>query len=76
MKILKRAGRQPQSKLEKRISTIGTADLVIWAENCLSTVGRNVAGIGEKTAERYDEALMGAEALVAIVQELKKRNNV
>lgn len=76
MRIFKKDGSQQPTKLEKRVSTIGTVDLVIWAENCLSTVGRNVAGLGEKSPERYEEALLGAEALVAIVKELKKRSNV
>ena len=71
----RRAGNQPQSKLEKRVSTIGTTDLIIWAENCLSTIGRNVAGLGDKTPERYAEALLGADALVAIIKELQRRND-
>jgi hypothetical protein len=47
--------------------------LVIWTENALFAIGKNVAGVGAKTPEQYAEAVMGAEALYAITLELKKR---
>lgn len=47
----------------------------MWMENALYTIGKNVAGLGQKSPEQYEEALIGAEALVAIVKELKKRHN-
>jgi hypothetical protein len=74
----KEAGPQPQSqtKLEKRVSTISTPELVTWAENSLYVVGKEVTG-WMRTKEEYllDEALVGGEALVAIIKELKKRSN-
>ncbi|CAB4123718.1 hypothetical protein UFOVP45_13 [uncultured Caudovirales phage] len=75
MKIFQKTkdGSQPQTRIEKRVSTIGTTDLVIWAENSLSSIGKNIAGLGPKTYESYAEAELGAEALLAIVRELKKR---
>jgi hypothetical protein len=75
MKIFKKAGQPQRTKLQTRISGIGTSELVIWAENSLSEIGRNVAGLGEKTFERYAEAEIAAEALLAICQELKKRSS-
>lgn len=47
----------------------------MWVENSLFAIGKNIAGTGNKTLEQYDEAEFGAEALLAIVQELKKRAN-
>jgi hypothetical protein len=47
----------------------------MWVENSLFVIGKNIAGAGAKTADQYDEAELGAEALLAIVQELKKRAN-
>lgn len=74
MKILKKAGHQPQSKLQKRVSGISTPELTIWAENSLFTIGKNIAGIRGGTPELLKEAEVGAEALLAIVQELIKRS--
>lgn len=55
---------------------IGTTDLVLWAENALFVIGKNLT---QWTREHDDallaEAHMGAEALLAITEELKKRNH-
>ena len=53
---------------------ISTPELVTWAENSLFVIGKNVTG-WMKTKEGFllDEADLGAEALYAITQELKKR---
>jgi hypothetical protein len=45
----------------------------MWVETTLSSIGKSVAGMGEKTFERYAEAEMSAEALLAMVTELKNR---
>jgi hypothetical protein len=46
----------------------------MWVENSLAVIGRNVAGTGVKSTDSYAEAEIGAEALLAICQELKKRS--
>lgn len=77
MKIFKRAGKnQPtnQTPLQKRISRIGNTELITWAENQLFIVGKEVTGwmrTGNKVL--LDEAETGAEALLEIVRELKRR---
>jgi hypothetical protein len=70
----KKDGSQPQTKLQKRVGMISTPELVTWAENSLFVIGKNVTG-WMKTKEGFllDEADLGAEALYAITQELKKR---
>lgn len=72
MKIFKKAGQPQPTKLEQRVSKIGTSDLVMWAENSLFVIGKEVTN--RKSENALDEALLGAEALVAIVKELKKRS--
>lgn len=53
---------------------ISTPELVTWAENSLFVIGRDVTGwLRSKDAAMLDEADLGAEALYAITQELKKR---
>lgn len=70
----KKAGNQHQTKIQKRVATISTPDLVMWVENSLFTIGKGVTS-WQKTQqiEQLYEAEMGAEALLAITQELKKR---
>lgn len=55
---------------------IGTTDLVLWAENALFVIGKNLTQWtrGQDDA-LLEEAYMGAEALLAITEELKKRNH-
>ncbi|CAB4128815.1 hypothetical protein UFOVP223_76 [uncultured Caudovirales phage] len=45
----------------------------MWTENLIAAVGKAVAGLGPKTPERMYEAEENAVALLAVVQELKKR---
>lgn len=73
MKILKKAGQPQPTKLQKRISGISTSELQMWTENLIAAVGKAVAGLGPKTPERMYEAEENAVALLAVVQELKKR---
>jgi hypothetical protein len=72
----KKGGSQPQSKIEKRVSTIGTYDLVLWAENALYVIGKEITHHQrDKNADALYEAELGAEALLAIVRELRSRSN-
>lgn len=78
MKIFqkKKDGYQPQSKLEKRIASISTPELVGWAENSLFVIGRDLTGwLRSKDALQLEEAAMGAEALQAVVRELQRRSD-
>ena len=70
------AGHQPQTKLEKRVASISTPELVMWAENALFVIGKEATGwMRTRDQALLDEADLGAEALYAITQELKRRAN-
>jgi hypothetical protein len=73
----KKDGHQPQnqSKLEKRVASLPTSDLVMSVETALFSIGKNVAGVGRKTPQNYEEALWGAEAVLAMCKELKRRSD-
>jgi len=61
-------------KLANRVSKIPTADLSLWIDQALSETSRtmsNYASSGDKL--HLDEALIGAEAVNALVSELHKR---
>lgn len=75
MKILKKVGRQQPTKLQKRVAGIATSDLIMWAENALYVIGKEITHHQrDKSFEALEEAHMGAEALLAIVKELQKRS--
>jgi hypothetical protein len=77
MKIFqkKTGGHQHQTKIEKRVATIATPDLVMWAENALFVIGKEVTHWQrDKSDYALEEAALGAEALTAIIKELKKRS--
>jgi hypothetical protein len=76
MKIFqkKKGGSQPQTKLEKRIAGISTSDLIVWAENALYVIGKELTHhMRDKNENALYEMELGAEALLAITKELKKR---
>lgn len=75
MKIFKKDGSHQPTKLQKRVAGISTPDLVTWSENSLYIIGKEVTGwMRTKDEFHLDEALLGAEALVAVIQELKQRS--
>jgi len=74
MKIFKRDGNPQPTKLQKRISGLPTYDLISWVENSLYVIGKEVTRHQrERNIESLYEMELGAEALLAIIQELKKR---
>lgn len=76
MKIFKKDGPQQPTKLEKRIASISTPELITWAENSLFVIGKETTNwLRTKDGLLLDEAEVGAEALLAIIKELKKRAN-
>lgn len=74
MKILKKVGKPQPTKIQKRIATLSTHDLVSWAENALFVIGKEMTHhTRNKNIEALYEMELGAEALLAIAQEMKKR---
>lgn len=61
-------------KVAKRVSRIPTAELAMWTDQAIFELGRCLSSF-EKTREPYylTEALTGAEALHAVVDEYTKR---
>jgi len=51
--------------------------LITWAENALYVIGKEVThSVRSRDKALLEEALMGAEALTAIIKELMKRSEV
>ena len=74
MKIFKKDGQPQLTKLEKRVASTGTSDLVMWAENALFVIGKGITHHQrDRNIDSLEEAILGAEALLAITKELKKR---
>jgi hypothetical protein len=69
-------GYQPQTKIQKRISKIATPDLILWAENSLFVIGKELTHWGRNHDKALlEEASLGAEALYEITLELKRRSS-
>jgi hypothetical protein len=65
-----------KSRVEKRVESLPTADLLPWTENALYTIGRNLS-TWQKTRDNasLEEARVGAEALHVILESLVKRHS-
>ena len=62
--------------MQKRVSGIGTSDLILWAENALYVIGKEITHHQRnRNIDSLHEARMGAEALLAITDELIKRSD-
>jgi hypothetical protein len=61
-------------KVAKRVSKIPTGELEMWSDQALYELGRCLSSYGKNRDKVYlDEALQGAEALHAVVNELHTR---
>jgi hypothetical protein len=61
-------------KVAKRVVKIPTAELEMWIDQSLYEVGRCVSSYSKSREKVYlEEALQGAEALHAVVDELHRR---
>lgn len=63
-----------KTKVERRVESLPTSELLPWTENALYTIGRNLSS-WQKSQDPYtlEEARVGAEALYVILETLKKR---
>ena len=73
--LRKKAGQQPQTKLEKRVSNISTPELIMWAEHSLFMIGKNIVHHQRDGIDSIILADEAAEALSVITKELLKRAN-
>jgi hypothetical protein len=74
MKIFKKDGNRQPTKLEKRVASIPTHELIGWAENALFEIGKGLTrSLHDKNPDVLAELEMGAEALLAITKEIRKR---
>lgn len=61
-------------KLAKRVSKIPTAELEMWVEQSIIEISKCMTYYSRKRDTAYiEEAVMGAEALHAVLDELKTR---
>lgn len=61
-------------KVVKRARMLSNEDLVTWADQAIYSTGRYLtAHLREATSENIDEARTGAQVLLAITDEMKRR---
>jgi hypothetical protein len=62
------------SKIAKRLSRLPEADLVAWADQAIYSTGRYLTAYQrERLPEYLEEARSGAEALLEVVDEIRRR---
>lgn len=74
MKLFKEKKEREKTRVEKRVESLPTAELLPWAEQSIYAIGRNLS-VWQKTKDDYslEEARLGAEALYVILETLGKR---
>lgn len=74
---LRRARPQaPRTPAERRAARIATPDLSNWAEQALSGIGRAMSDWRrDEDGPALQEAELGAEALLAVLRELRRRTD-
>lgn len=61
-------------KVLKRAAMLPSSDLVDWADQAISTTGRSLTAFQrERSPDMLAEAHLGAEVLLAIVEEIQRR---
>jgi hypothetical protein len=64
-----------KSKIEKRVETLPTTELLAWSETTLYSVSRNLSTWQSGKEKFYlNEAKLGAEALLAVLTTLSERH--
>lgn len=63
-----------KTKIEKRVASLPSSELVGWSENALYSVSRNLA-TWQKSGDTFylNEASVGVEALKAVIDTLRER---
>jgi hypothetical protein len=75
IKFRKENVQRERSRVEKRVDSLPTSDLLPWTENALYTIGRNLSSWQKnRDAASLEEARVGAEALHVILEALVKRH--
>jgi hypothetical protein len=62
-------------KITKRVGLLPSSDLVDWADQAIYSTGRSLtAYLRERSPELLKEAHVGAEVILAIVEEIQRRD--
>ncbi len=65
-----------KTKVEKRVDSLPTSELLQWAEQALYPIGRNLSSWQKTNEEVYlEEASLNAEVIYVIVETISKRQN-
>lgn len=74
MKIFKSKTVKELTKVQRRVKSLPTAELLSWSDQIIYSIGRNLSAWQKSQHEAsLAEARMGAEALHAILDTLNER---
>lgn len=64
-----------KTRIERRVEKIATPDLMLWSEQSIYELGRQMSAWQRTREPVYlQEAELAAEALLAVVREIRARN--
>jgi hypothetical protein len=70
----KKVEEKPKSKIEKRVERIGTQDLLLWADQALTSLGRDLTDWRKGGPhDLLAEAEIAAESLLILIREVRGR---
>lgn len=65
-----------KTRVERRVESLPTSELLQWAEQALYPIGRNLSSWQKTNEEVYlEEARLNAEVIYVIVDTISKRQN-
>jgi len=75
MRIFKSKTTKELTKVQRRVKSLPTAELLAWTDQIIYSIGRNLSA-WQKSQNNYslEEARLGAESLHAILDTLKERS--
>jgi hypothetical protein len=75
MKIFKSKESRELTKVQRRVKTLPTAELLSWTDQIMYSMGRNLSAWQKSQhKDTLEEARLGAECLHAILDTLKERS--
>jgi hypothetical protein len=74
MKIFKKKKVRELTRVQRRVESLPTSELLGWTDQIIYSIGRNLsAWMKSQNNDTLEEARVGAEALHAILDALSKR---
>lgn len=66
---------EDDGRLSRRVAMVSTHELPLWLDNTISEIGKNVQSyLRDADPANLEEARIGAQTLVSLLDEVERRN--